>query len=344
MAGRRPARRCVERERPSEPPIAGPRPGVLAGHWLADPMRRALGRELLGALEAGEDIVVVAPAADASPRSSSARRRTPASGNPRRFLPAERDVIGEGGHRDRLRWLVAARALEDARRAAEIQRRPQDGPAARAVRDQRGLDGAPPRCSGGADARHAAGLAVAAGAATRADDRRRHAGARAARPYGQSPGSRGASPVASGLSTTSTRGPALPCRAPAAARAGDRPSIVARPRLAPSPSPIANPPLDAYAAGASCAAVDGQAIKSVGLLVRPGLAHRARVRSRWIARVRRRQGARVPRGRRGVVGRWGGGSYGWPEAENRDCKRTRGRDRAARALDAGWWSRPDLSP
>jgi DnaJ domain len=59
-----------QRERPPEPPIAGPRPGVPAGHWLADPVRRALGRELLVALEDGEGVSVVTPAATwASPRT-----------------------------------------------------------------------------------------------------------------------------------------------------------------------------------------------------------------------------------------------------------------------------------
>jgi hypothetical protein len=44
--------------------------GRVAGAWLAEPLRRALGRELLVALEAGEDVALVTPAATwASPRT-----------------------------------------------------------------------------------------------------------------------------------------------------------------------------------------------------------------------------------------------------------------------------------
>ena len=55
-----------------EPPAAAgaSRPRVLAGHWLAEPVRRALGRELLVALEDGEPVALVTPAATwASPRT-----------------------------------------------------------------------------------------------------------------------------------------------------------------------------------------------------------------------------------------------------------------------------------
>jgi len=42
----------------------------LAGAWLAEPLRRALGRELLVALEEAEDVAIVTPAATwASPRT-----------------------------------------------------------------------------------------------------------------------------------------------------------------------------------------------------------------------------------------------------------------------------------
>jgi hypothetical protein len=46
------------------------RRGHAAGAWLAEPLRRALGRELLVALEEGEDVALVTPAATwASPRT-----------------------------------------------------------------------------------------------------------------------------------------------------------------------------------------------------------------------------------------------------------------------------------
>jgi DnaJ-like protein len=46
------------------------RPRGLAGAWLAEPLRRALGRELLVALEESEDVTLVTPAATwASPRT-----------------------------------------------------------------------------------------------------------------------------------------------------------------------------------------------------------------------------------------------------------------------------------
>jgi hypothetical protein len=46
------------------------RPRTAAGAWLAEPVRRALGRELLIALEDGEDVALVTPAATwASPRT-----------------------------------------------------------------------------------------------------------------------------------------------------------------------------------------------------------------------------------------------------------------------------------
>src|SRR3954451_17757730 len=46
------------------------RPGRRAGAWLEEPLRRALGRELLVALEPEEDVALVTPAATwASPRT-----------------------------------------------------------------------------------------------------------------------------------------------------------------------------------------------------------------------------------------------------------------------------------
>ena len=46
------------------------RPRGLAGAWLAEPLRRALGRELLGALEEGEEVAMVTPTSTwASPQA-----------------------------------------------------------------------------------------------------------------------------------------------------------------------------------------------------------------------------------------------------------------------------------
>jgi hypothetical protein len=51
----------------SRVPVSGRR---VAGAWLAEPLRRALGRELLVTLEEGEDVALVTPAATwASPRT-----------------------------------------------------------------------------------------------------------------------------------------------------------------------------------------------------------------------------------------------------------------------------------
>ena len=57
------------RPAPPPPPARGRRSGP-AGSWLAEPLRRALGRELLQALEEGEEVALVTPAATwASPRT-----------------------------------------------------------------------------------------------------------------------------------------------------------------------------------------------------------------------------------------------------------------------------------
>ena len=55
----------------SEPPAApAPRRRGRAGGWLTEPLRRALGRELLGALEDGEDVAMVTPVSTwASPQA-----------------------------------------------------------------------------------------------------------------------------------------------------------------------------------------------------------------------------------------------------------------------------------
>jgi hypothetical protein len=59
-----------ERPAPAAARDAAPARGAGAGAWLAEPMRRALGRELLLALEETEDITLVTPAATwASPRT-----------------------------------------------------------------------------------------------------------------------------------------------------------------------------------------------------------------------------------------------------------------------------------
>jgi hypothetical protein len=54
----------------SEPPVAPPARRGRMGAWLAEPLRRALGRELLGALEDGEAVAMVTPASTwASPQA-----------------------------------------------------------------------------------------------------------------------------------------------------------------------------------------------------------------------------------------------------------------------------------
>lgn len=56
------------RTRPPATAVARGRP--VAGAWLAEPIRRALGRELLAALDSAEDVTLVTPAATwASPRT-----------------------------------------------------------------------------------------------------------------------------------------------------------------------------------------------------------------------------------------------------------------------------------
>jgi hypothetical protein len=56
--------------RDGAPGAPGARPWTAAGGWLDEPVRRALGRELLVALEDGEGVALVTPAATwASPRT-----------------------------------------------------------------------------------------------------------------------------------------------------------------------------------------------------------------------------------------------------------------------------------
>jgi DnaJ domain len=62
----------ARRGRSSPPPAPTPAPARRgrAGAWLSEPLRRALGRELLGALEEGEDVAMVTPASTwASPQT-----------------------------------------------------------------------------------------------------------------------------------------------------------------------------------------------------------------------------------------------------------------------------------
>jgi DnaJ-like protein len=60
-------REPAPQEAVSRVPVSGRR---VAGAWLAEPLRRALGRELLVTLEEGEDVALVTPAATwASPRT-----------------------------------------------------------------------------------------------------------------------------------------------------------------------------------------------------------------------------------------------------------------------------------
>jgi curved DNA-binding protein CbpA len=61
--------RWLARRGRSHPPAA-PAPARRSGAWLTEPLRRALGRELLRALEDGEDVAMVTPASTwASPQT-----------------------------------------------------------------------------------------------------------------------------------------------------------------------------------------------------------------------------------------------------------------------------------
>jgi hypothetical protein len=67
--------RWLERSGRVAPPADRPQapartPRARAGAWLAEPLRRALGRELLAALEDGEDVAIVTPTSTwASPQA-----------------------------------------------------------------------------------------------------------------------------------------------------------------------------------------------------------------------------------------------------------------------------------
>lgn len=66
--------RWLERSGRTAPPADRPQrpsaPRARAGAWLAEPLRRALGRELLAALEDGEDVAMVTPTSTwASPQA-----------------------------------------------------------------------------------------------------------------------------------------------------------------------------------------------------------------------------------------------------------------------------------
>jgi hypothetical protein len=115
--------------RDGPPPVAlpqpQPQPGPRAprGAWLSEAVRRALGRELLGALEDGEDVAFVAPVATwASPQAVLAV-------TDRRLLWLLDDAVS---HRVRsLRFTdVAAiehRVLRSLRRVAELRVRTREG-------------------------------------------------------------------------------------------------------------------------------------------------------------------------------------------------------------------------
>jgi DnaJ-like protein len=63
-------RRAREREPEREPRARDAPRRAAPGSWLSEPLRRALGRELLVALEPGEDVALVTPAATwASPQA-----------------------------------------------------------------------------------------------------------------------------------------------------------------------------------------------------------------------------------------------------------------------------------
>jgi hypothetical protein len=60
----------ARRGRAEPPPAPALRRPGRAGGWLTEPLRRALGRELLGALEDGEDVAMVTPVSTwASPQA-----------------------------------------------------------------------------------------------------------------------------------------------------------------------------------------------------------------------------------------------------------------------------------
>ncbi len=111
--------------RDGPPPLRQPQPGRRAprGAWLSEGVRRALGRELVYALEDGEDVAFVAPAATwASPQAVLAV-------TDRRLLWLLDDAVS---HRVRsLRFAdVAAiehRVLRPLRRVAELRVRTREG-------------------------------------------------------------------------------------------------------------------------------------------------------------------------------------------------------------------------
>lgn len=113
------------RDGPPPAALPQPQPGRRAprGAWLSEAVRRALGRELLGALEDGEDVAFVAPVATwASPQAVLAV-------TDRRLLWLLDDAVS---HRVRsLRFTdVAAvehRVLRPLRRVAELRVRTREG-------------------------------------------------------------------------------------------------------------------------------------------------------------------------------------------------------------------------
>jgi DnaJ-like protein len=108
---------------PVSAPQAQPAQRFPRGAWLSEPVRHALGRELVGALEEGEDVAFVAPAATwASPQAVLAV-------TDRRLLWLLDDVVS---HRVRsLRFgdvaAIEHRVLRPLRRVAELRVRTREG-------------------------------------------------------------------------------------------------------------------------------------------------------------------------------------------------------------------------
>jgi hypothetical protein len=108
---------------PPTVPQAAPAQRFPRGAWLSEPVRRALGRELVGALEEGEDVAFVAPAATwASPQAVLAV-------TDRRLLWLLDDAVS---HRVRsLRFgdvaAIEHRVLRPLRRVAELRVRTREG-------------------------------------------------------------------------------------------------------------------------------------------------------------------------------------------------------------------------
>jgi DnaJ-like protein len=108
---------------PPAVPQTAPAQRFPHGAWLSEPVRRALGRELVGALEEGEDVAFVAPAATwASPQALLAV-------TDRRLLWLLDDAVSHRVRSLRFGDVVAVehRVLRPLRRVAELRVRTREG-------------------------------------------------------------------------------------------------------------------------------------------------------------------------------------------------------------------------